>query len=165
MSQENETPIVVVKKSSGFGAFLFGALCGAAAGILFAPRSGEETQRELREGALRLRSDAEGKLNELRDELVDVYESAREDIAERVDLAREEVRHRRHQAGEAVRAGKTAARGARSDLERRLAESKRAYRESLTRDEERREERAERPAGEAGEGAAEAEEAEAGSEA
>lgn len=158
MSQENETPIVVVKKSSGFGAFLFGALCGAAAGILFAPRSGEETQRELREGALRLRSDAEGKLSELRDELVDVYERAREDVSERVDLAREEVRHRRHQAEEAVRAGKTAARGARSDLEQRLQESKRAYRESLAKDEER-------PAAEAGEGAAEAEEAEAGSEA
>ncbi|HKK27610.1 MAG TPA: YtxH domain-containing protein [Gemmatimonadota bacterium] len=161
MSQENETPVVVVKKSSGFGAFLFGALCGAAAGILFAPRSGEETQRELREGALRLRSDAEGKLGELRDELVDVYERAREDVSERVDLAREEVRHRRHRAEEAVRAGKTAARGARSDLERRLQESKRAYRESLAKDEDREG----RPAAEAGEGAAEAEEAEAGSEA
>lgn len=135
MSEENEVPIVVVNKSSGFGAFLFGALCGAAAGILFAPRSGEETQRELREGALRLRADAEGKLGELRDELVEVYENAREDISGRIDLAREEVRHRRRQAEEAVRAGRTAARGARDDLERRLAESKRAYRESLSKEE------------------------------
>jgi gas vesicle protein len=131
MSDDREVPIVVVKKGSGFGAFLLGALCGAAAGVLFAPRSGEETQRELREGALRLRSDAEDKLEGLRDDLVEVYERAREDVSERVDLAREEIRHRRHQAEEAVRAGRSVARGARGDLERRVAESKRAYRESM----------------------------------
>jgi gas vesicle protein len=134
MSEERDVPIVVVKKSSGFGAFLLGALCGAAAGLLFAPRSGEETQRELREGALRLRSDTEERLEGLRDELVEVYERAREDIGERVDLAREEIRHRRHQAQEAVRAGRSVARGARGDLERRVEESKRAYRESMQKE-------------------------------
>jgi len=165
MSEEKEVPIVVVRKSSGFGAFLLGALCGAAAGVLFAPRSGEETQRDLREGALKLRSDAEGKLSELRDELVEVYERAREDVSERIDLAREEVRHRRHQAGEAVRAGKTAARGARSDLERRLAESKRAYRESLAGEDEGRRAKAGAAKSAEAEDAGAEEEAGAGSEA
>jgi gas vesicle protein len=136
MSEDKEVPIVVVKKSSGFGAFVIGALCGAAAGLLFAPRSGEETQRELREGALRLRAEAEEKLGDLRDDLVDVYERARGDISDRVDLARAEIQHRRRQAQEAVRAGRSVARGARDDLERRVAESKRAYKESVGRQEE-----------------------------
>ncbi len=131
MSEENEVPIVVVKKSSGVTGFLLGLLCGAAAGILFAPRSGEETQRELREGALRLRSDAEGRLEGLREDLAGIYERAREDVTERVDLAREEIRHRRRQAEEAVRAGRSVARGAREDLERRVEESKRAYRDTI----------------------------------
>ena len=37
------------KGSSGFGYFLFGLGIGAAIGMLFAPRSGEETREFLRE--------------------------------------------------------------------------------------------------------------------
>lgn len=132
MAEDKEKPVVVVeRRGSGLGSFLFGAICGAVAGILLAPKSGEETQRELREGALKLRVDAENKLHDLREELSDVYERAREDVSERVDSAREEVRRRRRQAEEAFRAGRDAASSAREDLERRVEESKQAYQETV----------------------------------
>jgi len=93
MADERDLPVVIVEKEggSGVGGFLLGLLCGAAAGILFAPQSGEETQQELREGAKRLRGDAEEKLADLRDELADVYDRAREDVADRIDTARHEM--------------------------------------------------------------------------
>ena len=37
------------KKSSGFGKFLAGAAIGAGLGVLFAPKSGKDTRRELKE--------------------------------------------------------------------------------------------------------------------
>lgn len=132
MSQEKDLPVVVVeKRSSGLGSFLFGAALGAAAGLLFAPRSGEETQEELREGASRLRSDAEEKLSDLREDLSDVYERTREDVARRVDAARDEIDRRRSRAEEAVRASRDVAKSARQDLEQRVEESKRAYKEAV----------------------------------
>lgn len=133
MSHPEDTPVVIVEKESGssLGGFLFGLLTGAVAGLLLAPKSGEETQRELREGALKLRVDAENRLADLREELTDIYERAREDVAERMDSARDEIEDRRRRAQEAVRAGRSAASSARSDLERRVEESKRAYKEAV----------------------------------
>lgn len=154
--QEKDVPVVVVEeRSTGIGGFLFGALLGAAAGLLFAPKSGEETQEEIREGASKLRSDAEEKLADLREELADVYERAREDVATRVDSAREEIDRRRSRAEEAVRTGRDVARSARDDLETRVEESKRAYREAVA---------AQEGAGAAGEASGE-QEAEEGDEA
>jgi len=132
MSQEKEVPYVVVeKRSSGLGAFLLGAVAGALGGLLFAPKSGEETQKELKEGAVKLRSDAEDRLRDLRGELADVYDRARSDVAARLDSARGEVEERKRRAEQAVRAGRGAARSAREDLERRVEESKEAYREAV----------------------------------
>ena len=37
------------KKKKGFGKFLLGAAVGAGIGILFAPKKGSETRRELKE--------------------------------------------------------------------------------------------------------------------
>lgn len=134
MADESKQPYIVVERQgSGVGSFLFGAICGAVAGLLFAPKSGEETQQELREGADRLRSDAENKMEELRSELAGAYDRARAEVADRVGTARDELRQKRHEAGEAVRAGRDVARSAREDLEKRVAESKRAYRETIER--------------------------------
>ena len=37
------------KRRNGFGGFLFGALVGVGIGVLFAPKSGKETRKELKE--------------------------------------------------------------------------------------------------------------------
>jgi len=132
MSENQQQPYVIVERQgSGVGAFFFGAVVGAAVALLFAPKSGEETQRDLREGARRLRDEAGGRLTDLRGSVEDGYGRARAEVEERVETARESVRDRRRRAEEALKAGKEAATRARSDLERRVAESKAAYRAAL----------------------------------
>ncbi len=61
---------------------LFGALAGAAAGLLLAPRSGDETQQEIRERGLELRSAAEERLNDGRDTAKHGVRQARTTVAE-----------------------------------------------------------------------------------
>lgn len=125
MSDRENQPIVVVeKKGSSVGPFLLGAAVGAVAGLLFAPRSGEETRREIEEGADQMRQDAERKLSDLRSEVEQAYERVRNEMEEGLASARSEVEGRRRQAEEAVRAGRDAARQARKDLEQRMAEQK-----------------------------------------
>lgn len=43
----SDGPVVVVDRQSGVGAFLLGLGLGAAAALLLAPRSGEDTRRQL----------------------------------------------------------------------------------------------------------------------
>jgi len=137
MSEHQPQPYVIIEKhGSGFAAFVWGALVGAAAALLLAPRTGEETQRELREGARRLKEGAGERLTELRGTLEETGERAREEVEERVSQARESVRDQKLRAEEALKAGKEAARQARSDLERRVAESKAAYKAALAPQEE-----------------------------
>jgi len=134
MSDYDQTPYVVVeRRGSNLGAFLGGAVLGAIVALLYAPKTGEETQAELRDGLRRLRDDAEDRLGQAKTEVGRGYDKVREEVTTRVDTAREDLRQRRTQAEEAVRAGRDAARKAREDLERRVAESKDVYREKVAR--------------------------------
>ncbi len=133
MSDNDGQPYIIVEKSgSGVVAFFWGALVGAAAALLFAPKSGEETQRELREGARRLRRRGEEKFGELRSSVEEGYERARDDLGERVEVARDGVKDRKRKAQEALKAGKEAAKEARVDLEKRVADTKAAYKAAIT---------------------------------
>jgi gas vesicle protein len=124
MSERDQQPYVIVeRRGSGLVAFLWGSLVGASVALLFASKTGEETQKDLREGARRFRDDLGGKLGDLRGSFEEGIERVREETVEHVDAARE----RQQMAGEAIKAGKDAARRARSDLEQRVAESKAAY--------------------------------------
>lgn len=132
MSENGSEPVVIVeRRGTGVAAFLWGAAVGAVVALLFAPKSGEETQRELREGARRMREGAGEKLTELRGTIEEGYTRARDGVEDRVESARQSVEGRQRQAGEAIKAGKEAARRARSDLEQRVAESKAAYKAAL----------------------------------
>lgn len=129
MSDNREVPYIIVEKDSiGIGAFILGAVVGAAAALLLAPKSGSETQAELKESARRLKDQAEERLTELRQNVGEGYDKLRADVTERVDEAREELVERKSHAEEALRIGKEAARKAREDLEKRVAETKAAYR-------------------------------------
>ena len=124
MSERDQQPYVIVeRRGSGLVAFLWGSLVGASVALLFAPKTGEETQKDLREGARRFRDDLGEKLGDLRGSFEEGLERVREETVEHVDAAREH----QQMAGEAIKAGKDAARKARSDLEQRVAESKAAY--------------------------------------
>jgi gas vesicle protein len=132
MSEYEQQPYVIVeKRGTGILAFFLGAAVGAATALLLAPRSGEETQQELRDRARRLREGAEERIGELRGSVEEGYEKARDEIGDRVETARETVRDRKLRAEEALKAGKDAASRARTDLEQRVAESKAAYKAAL----------------------------------
>lgn len=132
MSENQQQPYVIVEwHGSGLAAFFLGTAVGAAVALLFAPKSGEETQQDLREGARRLRDEGRERLDDIRSGVEEGYERARSEVEEKVDAARDSVRDRRHRAEEALKAGKDAAARARSDLERRVAESKAEYRAAL----------------------------------
>lgn len=134
MPDTEETPYVVVeRRGSSLGAFIGGAVLGAVVALLYAPKSGEETQAELRDGLRRLRDDAETRLGDAKKEMGRGYDRMRGEVTTRIDTAREDLRQRRIQAEEAVRAGRDAARKAREDLERRVTESKEEYRERVAR--------------------------------
>ena len=79
----------MAKKGNGFGKFLTGVAIGVGIGILFAPKSGEETRRELKE-----------KFDELYEKVKDIkIEDVKEAITKKVqeikdgiaDLDREKV--------------------------------------------------------------------------
>jgi len=121
MSDRGETPYIVVEKGgSGFGSFLLGALLGAGAALLLAPRTGEETQKELRETAIKWKGIAEDRVKD-----------AQQRIGEGVEEVRDGLQSKLEDVREAVDSGRRAAGDAREDLELRLQQSKSAYRAGI----------------------------------
>ncbi|HAY77880.1 MAG TPA: hypothetical protein DCY33_08530 [Gemmatimonadetes bacterium] len=119
MRDQNDVPQIVIERDSGggVGSFLLGAMVGAGLALLFAPKTGEETQEELKEHARKLRVVAEERVRE-----------AQRHLEDRLDVAREGVSARYEEVRDAVTAGRAAAMEARGDLEERLERSKSAYR-------------------------------------
>jgi gas vesicle protein len=119
MRDQDEAPYIVIERDSGggIGSFILGALVGAGIALLLAPKSGAETQEDLREHARKLRTTAEEKVR-----------VAQKQLEERLDGVREGVQSRFDGVKEAVSAGRSAAADARGDLEKKLQRSKAAYR-------------------------------------
>jgi gas vesicle protein len=119
MRDQDDTPYIVIERDrgGGVGSFVLGTLVGAGLALLFAPKSGAETQEELKEHARRLRTAAEERVRE-----------AQRQLEERLEDVREGVQTRFDDVKEAMTAGRTAASDARVDLEKRLQRSKAAYR-------------------------------------
>ena len=71
---------VTGKKKNGVGNFILGALVGAGLGILFAPKSGSETRKELKEKMEELLNKAkEIDLEEVKENLSLKIEEIKED--------------------------------------------------------------------------------------
>lgn len=120
MKERDEGPYFIIEREgggSGVGPFLLGAILGAGVALLLAPRSGEETQQEIRERAVRFRDTAEERMRDAQRQVEDRLEQARVELMDRVESVRE-----------AVETGKEAARDARGDLEEKIERSKSAYR-------------------------------------
>lgn len=122
MSNREEGPYIIVERDSGsgVGSFILGALLGAGVALLFAPRSGEETQAELRDRARQLRDTAEDRVREASRQLEGRLDEARDSLGSRVDRVKD-----------AVDSGRQAAHEARSELEEKLERSKAAYRAGI----------------------------------
>ncbi|MGD8319784.1 MAG: YtxH domain-containing protein [Gemmatimonadota bacterium] len=123
MSDHDEaTRVVIVRDGggAGLGSFFVGALLGAGLALLFAPKSGEETQEELKERARKLKAAAEERVRDAQKQLEGRLDNAREGIHTRVEGVKG-----------AVEAGRQAAVDARDELERKLERSKAAYRAGI----------------------------------
>jgi gas vesicle protein len=122
---DDGVPYVVIERTgSGLIPFVWGALIGAAAALLLAPKSGAETQQELKERARKLRERAEEKAGELQDTLQDAFSQGRRQVEDKYEVAKGKVQEGRERAQQALDAGKKAARAARSELEDRMADSR-----------------------------------------
>lgn len=101
---------------SGFGYFLLGLGIGVAAGLLWAPRSGEETRQYLAdragEGADYLRSRAEDGKQYLRQQA----DSVKGQAADLYEKGRSTVSRQKENLSAAVEAGKQAYRDAVTDV-------------------------------------------------
>ncbi|HEY6825235.1 MAG TPA: YtxH domain-containing protein [Gemmatimonadaceae bacterium] len=124
---DDDRYVVIEKHSAGVGPFLVGLAVGAGIALLFAPRSGEATRRDIKRRALRVRRAAEQVASDVADTVSDSFNDARRRVEEKIDAAREAVDMKRQQVQRAMEAGRAAAREARSELEQRLAETKAAY--------------------------------------
>lgn len=77
------------KKKTGAGKFLFGAAVGAGLGILFAPKAGSETRRDLKKKIDELAKKVkEIDVEDVKDQLQDKIEEIKEELA---DLDKEKV--------------------------------------------------------------------------
>ena len=123
MRNHDEGPYIVIERESGggVGSFVLGALVGAGLALLFAPKTGAETQEELKEQARKLRVIAEERVRDAQLQLEERFGEAREGVASRYDEVRD-----------AVSAGRAAAADARTELEGRLDRSKSAYRAGMS---------------------------------
>ena len=106
-----------VSGGGSFSAFLWGALIGAGAMLLFAPRSGRETRQELSDSFRRLRDTADAAIRDMQESVTETVREARGTVEARVDAARS-----------AVDASRKAARGARSDLSQRWEQGREGVR-------------------------------------
>jgi len=119
MRDQDDSPYIVIERdrAGGLGSFVLGALVGAGLALLFAPKTGEETQEDLKEHARKLRGAAEERVREAQRQLEDRLDDVREGVQTRLDGVKE-----------AVSTGRSAAVDARADLEKKLQRSKAAYR-------------------------------------
>lgn len=128
MRDHNDLPYIVIERhSGGAGPFLWGALLGAGVALLLAPRSGAETQGEIRASVGRLRDAAEGRVNEVRDTVTGAVTRTTNRMYDRIDSVRGAVEAQADRARDAVETGRRAAREARSELERRMADARADY--------------------------------------
>jgi gas vesicle protein len=119
--------IVIEKNGSDIGALLLGVLIGAGVALLFAPRSGPETRREIGRQARKAGDAVKGVASDVTDSVVDTFEGARARVEEQIESARSAIETKKRQVSRAMEAGREAAQQARGDLERRLSETKAAY--------------------------------------
>ncbi len=123
MSQDDR-PVIIVERSSGVGAFLFGAALGAVAALLMAPQSGEDTRRAIGDRGRRVRDRASEAADELAERVEGRYEQAKERFENGFESVRKTLKERHGEAREAVDAGKAAVSTARDELEKRLSETR-----------------------------------------
>jgi gas vesicle protein len=126
---EDQAYVVIEKhESAGITPFLVGLALGAGVALLFAPRSGRATRRDIKRRAMRVREAAENAVTDVTDTVVDSFTEARRKVEDQIEAARQAIDLKKQQVTRAVDAGRVAAQEARLELEQRIAETKASYR-------------------------------------
>ncbi len=112
-----EDEIEIDEGGGSFSSFLWGALIGAGAMLLFAPRSGKETRQELGDSFRRLRDTADAAIRDVQESVAETVRDVRGSVETRVDATRS-----------AFDATRDATRGARSDLGQRWEQGREGVR-------------------------------------
>ena len=121
-------PYIVIEKHSGdLGNLFVGLLIGAGVALLFAPRSGQETRRDIRRKARQATDAVKGVAEEVTGQVVETFEGAKVRVEEQIEAARSAIEAKKRQVSRAMDAGREAAAEARQELESRLVETKAAY--------------------------------------
>lgn len=99
--------------SSGLGWFIAGLGIGALAGVLYAPKSGQETRddlalqaRDAKEKANQYVEQSKGQINEYVDKGRDYYDKGRTQWSQYVDKGKDFVAEQQSKVAQAVDAGK-----------------------------------------------------------
>ncbi len=111
--------------------FLIGALVGAAAALLLAPQSGEQTRTLIRDKGIELKERADTLSAEARKRAEEMQEQAKERVGTISTQAREKAEQLQTRVKQAVEEGKTAATQKKEELLSRLEEKPRAKGEVL----------------------------------
>lgn len=122
--------VIVERREGGIGSFIIGAALGAGIALLLAPKTGEETRREIARRARRAQDAAQGFVEDVSGTVADKFRDVRASVEERIEATFEAVDARKRQVTNAVEAGRAAARQTRGELEHRIAERKAAYKDS-----------------------------------
>lgn len=117
MADHEDGYVIIERRTGNFGTFVWGLLAGAAAALLFAPKSGRETRDELTESYYRIRQDTEDRIRDVQDTVNSTVDDVRRQFDEGVESARR-----------AVESGRDAARASREEMERRMRKSSEAFR-------------------------------------
>ena len=123
---DDDEQIIFVEEneSSGLSAFLLGAAIGAGLALIFAPQTGAETRQTIKRSAQKAGEVTKRAGVKVGEKVSDALAQAKADLESRIDSARSTLDLRKVQVSRAVDAGREAARAAREDLERRMAEQR-----------------------------------------
>ena len=128
--EDGDAYVVIERREAGVGSFIIGLAVGAGVALLFAPRTGEATRRDIQRSAQRMGDQAQNLVTGVADSVSQTIQDARMRVETRIGAARDSVDLKRRQVTNAVDAGRMAAQEARVELEQRIAETKAAYKES-----------------------------------
>ena len=121
MADHDNVPYIVIERhSGGVSPFLWGLLMGAGAALLFAPRSGEQTQEEIRRRARQFRTAAEERVDNVRGSVSDTISRTRNQFQERFESVRDTVDAKARHAREAMESGRRVASDAGTEIRRRV---------------------------------------------
>ncbi len=124
--QDDDRLVIVDREDGGnaLGAFVLGAVLGAGLALILAPQSGAETRRTLKVQARKAAGATRKAAGSVAEKVSSAYAQARAELEMRLDVAHTTIDGKREEVERAMAAGREAARQAREDVQRRIAEQR-----------------------------------------